>query len=268
MHRRRLCALTIALLMAIAGCAREDKKPTEPRIPEPSPVIEQEVEAPAEEQVTAAPESEATSDQEASGEKPEPVEYEVMSGERGDKDLSYGEYHSENVDVTAAKRYSRDIIVPRDTTDEEIAATLRRALDDFRTEHPSADALSVSVSFEGSTGMRYASLYWAADGGRAFGEESGSIDWNRHLRPPELEEGERFGLSLVERKQLFIELAAAEGRAMDEAMAKHPDDFDRQIDVQRELTAKYKKHVREQYDITQEQQDAIELEGGEQFWPM
>ncbi len=193
--------------------------------------------------------------------------YQVMEGERGDKDLSHGEYHSANVDVAPARRYSRDIIVPRNATDDEIAATLHRALADFQVEHPDADALTVSVSFEGSTGVRYASIYWAADGGLAFGQESGSIDWNDN-RPPELEEGERFGLSLQERREVFRQLVAAEDRAMDEAMAECPNDFDRLAELQRTLMSDYKRQVREDYGITEDQQDQIELEGAEQHWPM
>ncbi len=243
-----IVAVLLFGIVLLAGCGRSKTPlPVERPVPQEQATQEPVIEPPVIEQKA--------------------VEYEVMPGERGDKDLSHGEYHSENLDMAAAKRYQRDITVPRGAIDEQIAATLRRALDDFRDKHPDADALCVRVCFEESTAMTYANLYWAADGGKAFGSKSGTIDWHGN-RPPKLEEGKRFGLSLKERKEVYTELVRAEDRAMNEAMTKYPDDVYKQIDMERELTPGYKKRVRQEYGITEEQQQKIEIEGLEQHWPM
>lgn len=186
-----------------------------------------------------------------------PAGYQIMEGERGNKSLPIG----------AMKRYSRDIVVPRDASDEEIAAVLNSALDEFRELHRDADALMVGAFIEGSTGVAYAHLYWAADGGEAWGNPSGTIKWQSE-RPPAVDEGERFGLSLSERKQAFLDLVAAENRAMDEAMEKYPDDLDRQVEFQRSLMSEYKKTVREEYGLTEEQESQLVVEAMEQHWPM
>ncbi len=240
--RGMLSAMITTSLFLLAGCGRPkvpEKPPTEPTRPSSSRV----------EQKPAPPAA------------VQPVEYQIVPGEPGDKDVSYG----------AVKRYVRDITVPYETTDEKIKATLRSALKDFRDLHPGADALTVRVFFEGATAMAHASATWAPGGDWARAAEGGakSISFESLMpRPPEPIEGEILGLSLAKRQQIFRELVGAEDKAMDEAMAKYPDDFDKQIPIERELTSKYKGQVRQKYGITQDQQKKIEIEGTEQYWEM
>ena len=269
MTRRIIVTMFMLLaLLVLCGCGRqtENETSTLPNPPQSDlaelPASDEPAEKPAEKPVTSTPEN------------VEPVEYQVMSGERSGKDLTIGEYHSGNVDIDAAKRYARDIIVPRDTTDEEITATLHTALDDFREDHPNADELAVRAFFEESTSSSYANLYWAADGGKAFGHDSGSIQgFNR--RPAELQKEERFGLSLEERQEVFRQLDAAALRASDEAYEKFCDDqtgviddYESKMQYERELQSKYDRQIREEYGITEDEQRKIVIEGNEQQWSL
>ncbi len=80
-------------------------------------------------------------------------------------------------------------------------------------------------------------------------------------------------LSLEERKAFYWELIEAQDRAVAEAEAAHPMDSDPpQVDeyvrLWLELTAKYESAVREKYDVSEAQADAIVEEGIVSSWPM
>lgn len=78
---------------------------------------------------------------------------------------------------------------------------------------------------------------------------------------------ERFGLSEDRREQVFREIAAAENRAMRDAMARVPDsEFMKQIDLERELGKKYKAKVAQQYGLTNDQILKIVVEGVKKGW--
>lgn len=183
--------------------------------------------------------------------------YTVMDGERGDK----------SIPVDELSRFARDIVVPRNATEDQIVATMHSALEDFREKHPQADALCIGAFVDESTGVAYAHLYWAADGGKAWGYPSGTVEWQSD-RPPAVDEGERFGLTLAERKEAFLDLVAAERRANDEAMARHPEDLVRQAELQGSLMDEYKGSVRTKYAINEEQESQLVVEALEQHWPM
>ena len=79
---------------------------------------------------------------------------------------------------------------------------------------------------------------------------------------------ERFGLSEDERKAAFREIVAAEDRATDEAMAEIPDtDIMKQIALERELQARYKRAVARKYRVTDDQLTGIGIEGVKKGWP-
>ena len=80
---------------------------------------------------------------------------------------------------------------------------------------------------------------------------------------------ERFGLSEERRKQVFREIAAAEDRAMREAMARVPDSqINEQINLEREHEDKYKAMIAQQYGLTDEQLLKITVEGVKKGWVM
>jgi hypothetical protein len=79
---------------------------------------------------------------------------------------------------------------------------------------------------------------------------------------------ERFGLSEQTRQQVFRDNVSAQDRAMEEAMVREPTDINRQIDLERQLGEQYRNAVLEQYDLTQEELDAIRLEGLTNQWVM
>ena len=80
---------------------------------------------------------------------------------------------------------------------------------------------------------------------------------------------ERHGLSEAERKQVFREIAAAEDRATREAMARVSDsEIMKQIDLERELTQKYKTEVARKRGLTYDDLFEISVEGVKMGWPM
>lgn len=79
---------------------------------------------------------------------------------------------------------------------------------------------------------------------------------------------ERFGLSEEKRKRVFREIAAAEDRAMREAMAQVPDSqIMKQIDLERELRDTYKAKVVQHHGLTNDQLLKITVEGVKKGWP-
>jgi hypothetical protein len=78
---------------------------------------------------------------------------------------------------------------------------------------------------------------------------------------------ERLGLSEVERKKVFVEIANAEKRAEDDARARVPDsEVMKQIELQRELEKTYKDELARRYTLTQDDLTKIGLEGVKKGW--
>lgn len=80
-------------------------------------------------------------------------------------------------------------------------------------------------------------------------------------------------LTLEERKAFYWELIEAQDRAVAEAEAAHPMDsdppqVDKYVALWLELTAEYETAVREKYDVSEAQADAIVEEGIVNRWPM
>ncbi|MEX2528558.1 MAG: hypothetical protein WEA09_13060 [Gemmatimonadota bacterium] len=79
---------------------------------------------------------------------------------------------------------------------------------------------------------------------------------------------ERYGLSEQERREIFREIAAAEDRAMQEAMERVPDsEVMRQIELERELGEQFKAELASRYGLTLDELRAISSEGVLAGWP-
>lgn len=251
MRRRALVLLAVILLVAGCGKPKMPERPP-PQAPPPSRPA-------AEPKPVPKPKPAPPADE-------KPVEYQILPGERGDKDVSF-DFRA--LGRGAAKRYTRDITVPYETTDEEVKATLRAALKDLQDLHPDAGALMVRLFFEGGTAVAHARVTWAPGGEWARAAEGGtkSISFASPTpRPPKPVTGDRFGLSLAKRKEIFVALGAAEDKAWEDADAEHPYDVHKQNELVDKLASKYKAQVRKKYGLTEEQEDAIDLEGCEQSW--
>ena len=83
-----------------------------------------------------------------------------------------------------------------------------------------------------------------------------SIDVNEIYFKPVIPS--RFGLTLVQRKQCFKELVAADDRAFNESGGK----------LNYKLSAKYKALVYKKYKITKQQADEFDTEGVLNNWPI
>ena len=85
----------------------------------------------------------------------------------------------------------------------------------------------------------------------------------------------RFGLSKDKRKEIFRQIVIAEDRAQTEAAQRYPFggpsnpevNFDKNLDLGRRLTDKYKAQVYKKYGITKETANEISGEGIYENWP-
>ncbi len=80
------------------------------------------------------------------------------------------------------------------------------------------------------------------------------------------ESQKRFGLSEVERQNVFREIARVEKKATDEAMKRFPSDINNQIDLERKLQEKYKDELAAKYHLTRYQLQSIMVEGVKNRW--
>ena len=78
---------------------------------------------------------------------------------------------------------------------------------------------------------------------------------------------ERFGLSEEKRKGIWKELVLVEDRAMEEALEQYPEEFEKQVEMERRLIDDYKNKLAEKYELTREQLQEISVEGVEKDWP-
>ena len=82
--------------------------------------------------------------------------------------------------------------------------------------------------------------------------------------PPE----DRFGLSENERKVVFREIVAAEERATQDAVERVPNSrIKEQVSLESDLGHQYKLDLAKKYGLSEEQLQAIGLEGIEKGWP-
>ena len=82
------------------------------------------------------------------------------------------------------------------------------------------------------------------------------------------DENPKFGLTLAQRKAVFLELAAAERRAEREAESANidPPESMEQVDLTQRLALEYKDAVAEKHGLTREQAVALSVEGVESSW--
>ena len=87
----------------------------------------------------------------------------------------------------------------------------------------------------------------------------------------------KFGLTERQRKAVWREMIHAEDRSTKEAEAAYPLDprkaldraqFDKQVDMQRALNAKYDAQIAKRHGLTKKQLQAIAVEGATKQWPM
>ncbi len=82
------------------------------------------------------------------------------------------------------------------------------------------------------------------------------------------EEDRKFGLTVAQRKAIFLELADAERRAEQEAESEvhDPPESMAELDRAQRLAQKYKDAVAAKHGLTQEQAVAVSVEGMESEW--
>lgn len=79
---------------------------------------------------------------------------------------------------------------------------------------------------------------------------------------------EKLGLTEEQRRSAFREIAAAESRATDEAIARVPNSqIMKQVEVERELAQRYKQEIAHEYGLSEDQLLEISVEGVTKGWP-
>lgn len=176
-------------------------------------------------------------------------------------------------DAPVKTQVTQHILVSGDLTAEGLEIFLRERYAELMsrtgyTYHASPNSVYVYAykskdHFESGMGQ------WIAMIQQAASENQWKVSTNeRQLHYLNTEPEERLGLTEDQRIQVFWESVRVEDRALAEAMAEHPGDWEKQIDRERELTEKYRREVAVEYGLTMEQLEEIEVEGTEKDWPM
>jgi hypothetical protein len=113
----------------------------------------------------------------------------------------------------------------------------------------------------------------ASQGFGASGVERTSLPDRDSLASPP---ATKFGLTETQRKRIYREMVAIEDRAQREADARIPldgagdvrDRLLKNIQLMRELKAKYRKQLFAAQRITEEQAESIAVEAAEKNWPL
>jgi len=173
-------------------------------------------------------------------------------------------------DFPGAKRMQYNIEVSSECSDENIKDILKKAVENLKEDW---DALAVYLFFEG-TDLPYAIADWAPHGkweearrGQPKSIFKLSVKIFKDRRPSEESSKEQWGLSSEIRKKIYWDINGAYDKAMNEAIERYKYDAMKQIDYERALQKEYLKKVREKYNITEEQQKQIQIEGIKNNWP-
>jgi len=182
------------------------------------------------------------------------------------EDLSIGPYKS----FPGAKRMQYSIEVSSKKTDNEIKTILKKAVENLKEDW---DALAVHLFLEG-TDLPYAIADWAPYGkwekarkGQSKLNFKISIQIFKNRRPSGESLKEKWGLSSEKRKEIYWNINEAYDKAMNEAVKKYKYDAMKQIDYERFFQKEYLRKIREKYNITEEQQKQIQIEGVKNNWP-
>lgn len=89
----------------------------------------------------------------------------------------------------------------------------------------------------------------------------------RQLAQLGAEPEERFGLSEEKRKEIWKELILIEDRAMKEAEKQYPEEWEKEIEMQRRLIGENENKLAQKYELTSDQLGKISTEGLEKDWP-
>lgn len=109
---------------------------------------------------------------------------------------------------------------------------------------------------------------WIAMLRKSYGDVKPTISINeRQIAQLGAKPEEQFGLSEEKRKEIWKELVLIEDRAMEEALEQYPEEFEKQVEMERRLIDEYQNKLAEKYELTREQLQEISVEGVEKDWP-
>lgn len=231
-------------------------------------------------------------------EQASPVNYEIIETEDqshkawGRKALS--EYTLlETANLPTDKKMSYRIVVSPEIKENQVKPTVEKIISDITAENNDIDEISLLLYSDkelANSVYDVAMATWAPRGklGNVTPEIAQNNDRSSYKTTIRVKENleeylrqrgeseDKFGFSEEERRQIFKEIIAAEDRAMNEADTKYPldkagvtmDDFEKNSDLNNELTEKYKGQVRKKYGITEDQEMEIIVEAFMEGWPM
>lgn len=211
-----------------------------------------------------------------------PAEYEIVLTEKGfsmydDKGMRYAAVVSPQIRFSQVKPTVDQIIDDIVTEDEEIGQISLFLYSDAKLVGEVYDVATAVWAPGGKLGTITPEIASAND--RSSYRTTITIKENlgEYLTQRGMSE-EKFGFSEEERRRIFLELVGAVDRAADEAESKYPLTYDdpnykaenlkKYSTLQYELEAKYEAEVRAKYQITEEVEDSITIEGLIERWPM
>lgn len=233
-----------------------------------------------------------------------PVAYEIVESEDQShkamtKPLS-SYTHQELASLPIDKKMGYRVVVSSEIKENQVRPTVEKMIADITSKDNDIDEISLLLysDKELANGMYdVARATWAPNGklGNVTPEIAKTNNRNNYKLEIQIAENleqylqkraqseEKFGLTEVERRQIFKAIVAAEDKAQAEADRKYPvsgrstwglskselrSQIDKNIDLMRHLEKQYKKELSKKYGLTQEQLKKISLEGVVERWPM
>jgi hypothetical protein len=174
----------------------------------------------------------------------------------------------EVLDYSNIERRSYRVVVPFETSDEQVKATIMKITREKYEENKDIDGIAIFIYLDGmdTQGMAYFRGEWCPEGEwQNIRETSDRSSYKFNFqkisdRPSKESKKEKFGLTAAERKEIFYELVRSEDRAYEDS-EDNPSEFGK-------LRERYELEVIKKYGITKEQANAISVEGVQNNWPM
>lgn len=289
----------IVIIVAIASLSSLNNDNTQEPTPS-SPAETTQTKQVSKEKVTDERAKEDKQKERTGAPQPEAVSYEIAWSKEishkamGDKSLS--DFTVEELQkLPVDKRMKYGIVVGKDIGREQVKPTVEKIISDLTQKDPDIDEIHILLY---STKDRTHGFYdvamasWSTEGD--IGEITPKIareniregyeisvkvkenleDYLRRISKEEM----KFGFSEAQRRKIYKEIVKCEDQAMIEAerhydpmCSKCPefeeDNWDKQYEMETELTTTCKEEVRKRYGITKEEVRQINSEGFEKNWP-
>ena len=175
-------------------------------------------------------------------------------------------------DMPIKTQVARHLVTSRETSPEDMRALLlsqRDAVSAMRgfTHHSSPTHIGV-YAYDSAEKARAGTGQWLGMLLQLPGKAPEVTLRDDLLGRPAPPPGERFGLSEVKRQGVYKAIVACEDRGTLAAIEREPNDFERQLALEKSLWETYKNELAQRNGLTRAQLDSLSQEGIEKDWSL